>query len=652
MTPPLRLALWLLALTGALAGAGALARSRGGLETLLLVLPLVWLGPALRRALVLRGWPAVPCWATAVEVLACTGLATYPVGTWSHALLAIVAARSAFEVAPATETPASRLERSALGAAAAASLLGPIVLGAPQPLLLALAAAVVGLEATRLPWTSGRSLRWATALALGGAGTVLAGYEGPTTRLPLAHDAVAVALSVLLVRALADLARARSTASPALRAESRRRTWLALLGGAAFLATFERGLGVGVVVRAIAFSTPALLPSPRPRLEAAIWGWAALAILLGRHDVLGDLVPLLGVAPSAALLCAQGLLAAATVHAAWSALGAAARLAGVTATAVAGGTILLGGEVLAPSREFVLLIQPAVTPVVGSSNLLEAGGSVTDFRERSFGHAPPPGVRRIALVGASSAWGHAQRLRETSPSGVLERALAARGSPTEVMCLASPGMTSDHSLGQVAVFARGWAIDLFLVVDTYNDMHFLAHPDATPGEIYFWRQHLVGLDHPLRRALLQRRLLPAGLLTRGMSLPPRPEAEVERENGYWLAGLTTNEEAMTLLARAGGASVAWSRAPLHFDVHGPRADEPRYRDLFRARCDEVERRVAPAVSRAGGYVLDLPVRMRDRAAVLASDEVLFVDRCHYTDRGVEVLVDAILGELERVGWLR
>jgi hypothetical protein len=270
-----------------------------------------------------------------------------------------------------------------------------------------------------------------------------------------------------------------------------------------------------------------------------------------------------------------------------------------------------------------------------------------DYRGRPFAVSKEPGTWRVLLLGGSSAWGHAQPDRATSPTGRLEERLRRELAPrkVEVLCLACPGFTSDQELALVASAALGWEPDLLLAIDGYNDLGYLSGKDAYPGDMYVWPQHRSGFSHPLRRFLLLHSPLPRGLVAAGATLPQWAQDRLEpgQGNGFFLDGLVANEESLAILARDAGVPFAWSAAPLSFDRAEPGPDAKHVRagaagEEMHRRSAAFRERATRAVTARKGVALDLPSRL-GRRSVAAKDEAWFVDECHYTDRGVETLAD-------------
>lgn len=314
-------------------------------------------------------------------------------------------------------------------------------------------------------------------------------------------------------------------------------------------------------------------------------------------------------------------------------------------------------------------ISAGVTPLVAFTNpavLDPRPGPRPDQREHVFTPAKTRPSYRIVLLGGSSAYGLCQKDRATSPAGRLEAALAAArpGPAPEVICLAIPAFTSDQELGFLLGGALDWNVDLFLALDGFNDAQYLARKSAAPAELFGWYQQRHGFAHPLERWLLRRSMLLRPFARTAFAPHPADADELSSglTSGFWEDGLVANEEAMAILARDAGAAFAWASVPITLDRPRPGPGEDaalatnglplRRRGVEAAemarRHASLRSRVGAAVARRGGLVIDLPGRIARRSAS-AAEETWFLDECHWSDRGVEVVAEELVAALVEAG---
>lgn len=626
----------------ALLGTAALEVRRGQLDLATVGLAVALAGPAFARLLALRGRLAPAASGTVwLELAAVAALALLGGSSaWPFVLVGLATVLRPIETGGADE-PARPLERAAalllvlvpVGLWLALhfetwrldALCGPIVLAGA----LALDALAPGSERS----VSAAARRASTA-ALGAASAILAAYEP-------ARGGFCPATALL---ALATVATVRSAGL--LPPSSRTLGALALLGSVlVFRARVDLELALEVLA-AVAFGVlpvDALPGRARPLALAAILG---LALALPLDAVPLPIVGSFGLAAGAAAVFALATLAFFAVAIGWQPTGRPKKPALVAAMAVALAFALEGGLRVRQRDRFDIALS-AVVPltVSGSKTFAEGAGPREDLRARPFSPRKAEGVFRVVVLGGSTAWGHAQKERAASYAGQLEaRAPQLGGKRAEVVCLAFPGGASDQELAVLGVHALAWQPDLVLAVDGYNDVAFLSGKETYPGDFYSWPQHRVGLDSPLIRGLVRRS---AALGPLGARLATIPAASVPARfrpgstNGFYLEGFATNEEAMAVLAREGGARFAWGFVPLLEDRAARVPGEPEIPEhapeAIRRRAEAVAR-TSPLVLRQGGVVLDLVARVVARSAQ-APSEPWFVDECHYTDRGMTVLAE-------------
>lgn len=591
-------------------------RAGPGLERFALALALLLLVPGLRRlARALGRAPAAPSFAAPALVLgaAALALASPPPGPLPLLLAALALLIEALPPRgsdDATAGPRASLAEEALPLGLAALA---FVLPSTRALALALALEAWGPRAPR-----GSSLAWRRAggFALLAARGALAGYEW-TPLGPVAGDVLA---GVALVLALATWRRAGTSRPRGLALLA----WACVLGEVASQAA-SLDTGAARARGPVAGSLPVLLV-----VGAAFFGVAFALAPRGRP---GRVATALATG-AALLLAAEGALRARE-----------------------------GPRRREASLDYWYAVQPLAAPLVALAPdgfLDPAARERPDYRGRRFQVEKPPGTFRVVLLGGSSAFGVNQPSREASPSGRIEadlRAALPPGLVPEVVCLASPGFTSDQELGQVAGHGLELGADLVLALDGYNDLVFLAGTDASPGDMNAWPQHRRGLASPVARELMERSRLAERLLAPLVTATLEPFDERMTDAGsnrFYLDGLVANEEAMAVLARESGARFAWASIPIAQDrpLPGPGEDA-----ILRAagpalaqRTREARRRIRPVVAAQGAVELDLAAALAARS-VGAEARTWFTDNCHWTDDGVEVVAAEVVAALAARGAL-
>ena len=634
-----------------LAIAAVVAHGRGGVDLGLVALATALAGPGFARLLVARGRiePA-PAWTSALGLAAIASFVVLPgaaSGPWPIALASLeslwlvrsLALSLPSERATALEealAPGLALVPAALGLATFGGDLGRLdALSGPLVVFAALAVESRGTGSDR---SAGAAARRACTGALVGASAVACGFEP-------GRSGLCPGTTALVAAAIAATGSVLATRPPSARSLGA----LALLGAQLVYRSkldFELALALACAT-GLGLATPESVPRrARPLVLGAVY-----VLLLGAPLDHAPLAIRATAGIAAGALAVLGLAGLVFFGAAlgWEPAGRPRGWRVLAATVLATLVALEGGLRLKEDERFDLALSTVPLTVVG--------GGHEDMRGHVFTPRKPDGVYRIALLGGSSAWGHVQKDRETSLTGRLEaRAPALGGRRVEVLCLAFRGLSSDQELAFVGAHALEWDVDLFLAIDGYNDLAYLAGSDAYPGDHYAWPQHRVGLGSPFARAVVRRSALLGPLVARatGALLPPadiparlRPGAA----NGFWLDGLAANEDAIAVLARDAGARFAWAFVPLIHDraTRGPGEPElpPTGPEVLRRRAEAIER-VAPLVSQRGGVVLDLIERVKSRSRA-AAGEAWFTDECHYTDRGMDVLAEETWAALLAAG---
>lgn len=631
---------WVLLLLAALAS----VRARGQIEALSLALALVIGGAALARGLAARAGDAPP--PPVPEFVALLAFATIPPSRLGHALAGVGAALLALLPRAEDERRASVVEEGlALLAALGASFL--VLRSRSSPVLGLLALLAVEAFGPRAPRSGRRARRRLPGFVLLAATALLEGYEWWEPVLP--------ARACLLLAAAAVAASA---------------TWDVLAR-----ATAEGRLVTGAVL--VVGAT--LAPADAHGFMTAAPGWLALALAVGLLPHHQNQVGVAGPSVRRAALLVLALVLArahapfvdppsvvAVLGLAFFALAASAVAFGRGAEAsilatVLAGLVALEGGLRMKQRGSPDLVSPTAAPLVAERppGWGLDGPLRHDLRGRPFSRVKPAGTHRIVLLGGSSAYGHGQTDASKALPLRLEAHLGRRKqqSTPEVLCLAFPGYASDHELAAVLGEAIDWEADLYLAIDGYNDLSYLSGRDTYPGDFYTWPQHRRGLSEALRRFVATRSLLLRPLATRDVVLPhwDRERLGPGAGNGFWLDGLVRNEESLAVIARDLGAHFVWASVPLVYDrgaALGPneaaaRREEPYATEVAR-RSAELRQRVGPAVIARSGHVLDLATAIARRAAA-ARDEQWFLDDCHYTDRGMDVLAEETVAALVAAG---
>ncbi len=242
------------------------------------------------------------------------------------------------------------------------------------------------------------------------------------------------------------------------------------------------------------------------------------------------------------------------------------------------------------------------------------------YRDREHRLEKPPGTFRIVVLGDSVAAGWGVERREDTLPARLERDLAERGRPTEVLNFAVTGYNTDQEVETLASRALPYAPDLVLVTYCLNDRRppdprivaALEKAAARPGAVAPSR-----LASDLRRALFASALYrtvrfrwlddgdAAEALAAGTAgaerRPPRPDEVGDRwADGRPVAGPAAVEAAFDRLAHLTREAAAAGR-PFRVAV----VVFPYLRDLFQERYPEHREHVAKLAERHGFAHLDL-----------------------------------------------
>lgn len=245
--------------------------------------------------------------------------------------------------------------------------------------------------------------------------------------------------------------------------------------------------------------------------------------------------------------------------------------------------------------------------------------NTTAFRDRARTPEPPPGVRRVAILGDSVTYGYRLPAEHAYPQQ-LEALLAARGKRIEVL---NAGVAGWSTREERAAYARlrPYRPERVLLAVCLNDLPALQKA-AAPPPAWLARWH--------RRSALVRRLVdaPQREIRSVRQLFLEPDAPATRTAFERFA---TELSALRDSVRADGASLGVLVFPYRFQV------------LPHAPAPSVQQRLADVAREAGVPLLDLLPALRELGAGG------FVDVCHLTQAGTrrvaEVLLTSTLLEL-------
>ena len=316
------------------------------------------------------------------------------------------------------------------------------------------------------------------------------------------------------------------------------------------------------------------------------------------------------------------------------------------ATATLGGALRLKGAAIDPAvarcfhdpeaaaREwdrYSYAVPTAPAPFVGA---IPAPGEHANARIDPFGLRgtrplalpKPAGTVRVFLLGGSTAYGSGAPDQARTPAGYLEAALArALGKPVEAFACACPAWASAHERIAVENRVRLWEPDLVIALSGVNDADW-----GEKGRDPLWLRTYED-EHAFR--LLDAALGRAGLggAQDVVAVAPGP-IPVERV----AAGLVANAR----LAAAALDPVPYLlclQPHLAVTTKPLTAREARFLGERRAEDVEYERR-AFALYREGLAAAGL--RWADLHPVVdarPAEEELFLDTCHFGDKGNELL---------------
>ena len=179
-----------------------------------------------------------------------------------------------------------------------------------------------------------------------------------------------------------------------------------------------------------------------------------------------------------------------------------------------------------------------------------------------------------------------------------------------------------------------------------------------PGETWFWPQQRLYVDNPLLVGLADASLVARRLLKKQAVLPFTMaywRVLGQPANDRYAADFARNLDAMARVARDAGARFAWSFVPLVHDraplapseASAAAVDPPSLGEELHRRVALCKRLGADAVRAGGGTVIDAPALLAEAAKADVGKTAWFVDDCHYTVEGNDLLgrlVAAALGD--------
>lgn len=259
----------------------------------------------------------------------------------------------------------------------------------------------------------------------------------------------------------------------------------------------------------------------------------------------------------------------------------------------------------------------------------------------------PAGLKRVFLVGGSTAYGSGAPSQEATIGGYLEQQLREAGLEVEVRTFASPAWTSTHERIAIGNRVSEWDPDLVVALSGANDVYWSQFGSDTLWQRTYEDAHF----YALLSAAYERAGLPLGDVT-GEPGDPRPtDGVVQRFSKNARLARAALGDVPHLVALQ--PVLMLSHKPLspreqaHRDAklaeHAQRAEqdggEPFDEVAYWTRCYDG---YAAQLTAAGAPLLDL----RDVFDARGAEDEVFLDALHFGDRGNQWIADALAPRVE------
>jgi hypothetical protein len=264
--------------------------------------------------------------------------------------------------------------------------------------------------------------------------------------------------------------------------------------------------------------------------------------------------------------------------------------------------------------------------------------------EHGFRGGIPDGEAPIAfMVGGSTAFGYGLARDDDTISARLNFHL----DDYKFVNAGSSGYVSGQELALVVNHLDSWKPALYIALDGWNDLCEAVYwPQFGPADLeppplgvngqYFWLEQRL-FEHTVRAA---DRPLPPWPFP-----PPSFEADLERRLELGIDRYVTNVERMASWARARQAGFLVILQPEKNAKRRQTGSELTSKSMSPEISAMYRRFVERAVARFES--LGIPhASFLDRPELVDSSEELFMDPCHFTPRGCDLVAQMILGEME------